>query len=174
MAVGVTNLISSILNAATGVWLAKKYSTFGIVFGTMLIAMILFTVAQFFLCRLFKVTNRDVFVFAAIWQFLLTAALAFTLPEASFIFLLPALFSVSALVLENAVKNKTANTIIKDLRLPIRSAAFAFTTVVTLALLVSYVFGTIVAPFVAVLPLFAGLQLVPVGRNRNTAHVILQ
>ena len=76
-------------------------------------------------------------------------------------FLLPALFSVSALALENAVKNKTANTVIEDLHLPVLSAAFAFTTVVTMAILASYAFGTIIAPFVAVLPLLAGFQLVP-------------
>jgi len=88
-------------------------------------------------------------------QFLLTAVLAFALPEASFMFLLPAFFSVTALVLENAVRNKTANTVIKDLHLPVLSAAFAFTTVVTISILAVYAFGTRIAPFVSVLPLFA-------------------
>ena len=104
---------------------------------------------------------HDVFVFAAIWQFLLTVALLFALPVASFLFLLPAVLNVAALTLENAVKNKTANTIIKDLRLPILSAAFAFTTVVTFSILISYAIGTKAAPFVAVMPLFACFQLVP-------------
>jgi len=164
IAIASTCLISIILNAVTGVWMATKYSTFGIVFGTMLIAMILFTIAQFFLCRVFKVTRHDVFVFAAIWQFLLTAALVFALPVASFLFLLPALLNVAALALENAVKNKTANTIIKDLHLPILSAAFAFTTVVTLSILISYAIGTKAAPFVAVMPLFACFQLAPMSK----------
>jgi uncharacterized membrane protein len=105
-----------------------------------------------------------VFVFAAIWQFLLTAALLFALPVASFLFLIPALLNVAALLLENAVKNKTANTIIKDLHLPILSAAFAFTTVVTFGILASYAIGTKIAPFVAVLPLFACFQTVAESR----------
>jgi len=154
-AIIVTYLISWILDAITGIWLAKKYSAFGIVFGTMLIAMVLFTFTQFFLCRHYKVTKQDAFVFAAIWQFLLTAALLFALPASSFIFLLPAVLNVAALVLENTVKNKTALTIIKDLHLPVLSAAFAFTTVVTLSILAAYAFGTLIAPFAAVLPLFA-------------------
>jgi len=154
-AITVTYLISLILNAATGVWLAPKFSTFGIVFSTMLIAMIIFTAAQYIFCRHFKVTKKDAFVFAALLQFSLTAVLAFVLPEASYLFLIPALINVTALTLENAVKNKTAVAIIKNLHLPVLSAAFAFTTVVTFSILAVYAFGTRIAPFTAVLPLFA-------------------
>ena len=154
IAIGFTYLIARVLNMTTGVWLANKHSTFGIAFGTMLIAMVLFTAVQFFFCRLYKVTKYDAFVFAAIWQFLPTVVLAFVLPEASFMFLLPAFFSVMALALETTVRNKTAVTIIKDLHLPVLSAALAFTTTVTMSILTIYALGTRIAPIATILPLF--------------------
>ncbi|MCL2061263.1 MAG: M28 family peptidase [Firmicutes bacterium] len=152
-AIGVAYLFSYIMQAITGVWLIQKHSSFGIVFGQMLISIIVFAVALYFLAKLCKVKRREAYTATAILLFVFTAALSFALPEAAFIFLLPAFVSVTALVLENTVTHKVAKTIITDVGLPLVSALFAFTSTVTFAVLIAYALGTLFAPALMLLPL---------------------
>lgn len=172
IAVGIIYLFSLIMNAITGVWLASKFSTFGIVFAELLIGIAVMTTALYFFAKLCRITKRDVFTASAIILFILTTGLAFALPSASFLFLLPAIINVLALVLESVVKHKEANSIIKDLNLPVLSAVFAFTTAITFPILIIYALGTYLAPFIMALPLLAFTNLPLLIQNIKFGKII--